>query len=190
MAELEETADLPSAAALAAGANGGGGSLLEQLVAERERLEDITTEHFPIPNNKGPNGEDMLWAEFRLLPWRQVRGYAEQIRTGRGPTVELRVAATMISDACICVYLRNPATGRREDVPGGDPELNPVGFDERLAEALRLDGPDKPQKGWQVAEIVRKTFRRDLAVTRFQQELITWMEGEQSRVDEEFAGES
>lgn len=170
--------DLPEPQAPAAG-----GSILDRLAQAREEVAEEQTTELELPNNGG-----LLWATYRLLPWRKVKQYAEASAQSKSPTKELQIAADMIAEATVEVWLRGE-DGRRVPWPTGDEHVT---HGPRLLELLRVPALPAGAKRRDYVRVVlappaTSGEPRELAVTSHHQELVEWMEKGHAAVSRDYA---
>jgi hypothetical protein len=164
-----------------------GSSLLDRLKAERDDIANDQQKDFELPNNGG-----LLWATYRVLPWKRVNAVAMQVQQNfkSDPESVLRAAASQVAEACVEVWLRDPVTGERTPWPGGAEQVR---YEQRL-----LDFLSEPVPARTSGDVVRAVLAvppkeaggepRDMAVTAHHAELSRWMRDAHGSANDVFAG--
>jgi hypothetical protein len=150
---------------------------------EIERLRELRrgiTENRTV-DIEVPGYHNLLVARYRLLDWKTVRGIVKRLE-GRNNQSESEMLAQMDTIASACVELLL----RKDDgsLIGMDDDYGPVRYDRQLCKILELPEPATAR------EAIVSLFVSDMAIVGHHAKLITWMQGEQEEVDEEFLGES
>jgi hypothetical protein len=151
-------------------------SEIERLRELRRGITENRTIELDIP---GYNG--LLVARYRLLDWKTVRGIVKRLENKQSQSeAEMLSQMDTIASACVELLLRK----EDDSLIGMDDSYGPVRYDKHLCELLDLPVPSTAR------EAIVSVFVSDMAIVGHHAKLLTWMQGEQEDVDEEFLGES
>jgi hypothetical protein len=156
-------------------------SILDQLGEIRQEIkEQAEPLDLEVPGYKG-----LLFVRFRPFPVarteRKVEQFQRQVK--KKQPIVLNSACDTLIDACEQLLVKNTDG---ELIPID--EDMPVGFEQRLAEMLKMPGADQMTSARQV---IKGLFPTEQSILKMASTVNEWLQGElNEEADEEFLGES
>lgn len=146
-----------------------------RLRAIQQEIGQQRTETFDVPGYFGQLVMRARWTDYKTV--RAIQRRAEKAR--HDEYAELNAACDTIAAACDTLLFRN-----------GDGELQDlgVGFDAEFAENMHFEIP--PGKTPSARVVIKLTLKNDLALIAFANDVVTWLQSNESDVAEDVLGES
>lgn len=151
------------------------GSILDTIRKKRKAMSKERRKLIDIPGYDG-----VLVAEYRPLPYEQMRKLLDRAAGAKDSQAELNAVTDVLVQSCVQILTRTE-DGKLEPLNEAVPEFgdDPVRYDLRLAQAAEVQGE-------RARLICQNVFDNDLALVDHNNDLIVWMKSSAREEDADF----
>lgn len=145
----------------------------------KHNLENRTT----VEEINGWSGK--LFAKYRVLDFDELEEIAKKVSASQHKRAKLYGVCLTLAASCVEMQMRHPETDEITSIAAldsGDPLAPPIRYDAALARILDVEAKGS-------VEVVLRVFENDMAAIAHHNELMRWMEGQRTKVADEFVGE-